>query len=126
METVNPNPNADRLKVIDGMQSFEECIDSIYHTACNIKRDQTSLAITRARITSMHALLDLLEEYTDQMEMIEDQDDILRGLTEQCAIETEEWEKESRERSTCPHCGTVWEDHIAALTCPCLDDDWMY
>lgn len=21
----------------------------------------------------------------------------------------------------CPHCGTVWEDSIAALTCPCLE-----
>ena len=121
METVHRNQNADRLQAIDGMQSFEECIDSIYNTACNIKRDQTSITIMRMKISSMRSLLDLLELYANQLEMIEDQDEILRGLSEQCAIETDEWEEESLKARTCPHCGTVWEDHIAALTCPCMD-----
>ena len=51
----------------------------------------------------------------------EDMKEILQGVSEQCAIETEEWEKESILDRTCPHCKTIWEDHIAALTCPCLE-----
>jgi len=25
----------------------------------------------------------------------------------------------------CPNCGTEWEDHLAVLTCPCMDDSYM-
>lgn len=98
METVYRNQNADRFQAIDGMQSFEECIDSIYNMACNIKRDQTSITLMRMKISSMRSLLDLLELYVDKLEMIED-----------------------RQARTCPHCGTVWKDYIAALICPCMD-----
>lgn len=24
----------------------------------------------------------------------------------------------------CPSCGTEWEDHLAVITCPCLDEDY--
>ena len=26
-------------------------------------------------------------------------------------------------KEQCPSCGTEWEDHMAALTCPCIEMD---
>jgi hypothetical protein len=52
-------------------------------------------------------------------ETIDYEEELFRGLTDQAAIECEEWEQQNKLKCTCLYCKTVWEDEIAMLTCPC-------
>ena len=62
--------NADFSKqvvTIPGMESLEECQESIATHAINMSKDVSSTLVNKNRITSLRSLLDLMEEYNDQI-----------------------------------------------------------
>jgi len=61
METVKD------VETIEGMQSLDECRASIKQLAERINDDISSPVINDARIKSMRVLLDLFEEYNNEI-----------------------------------------------------------
>jgi len=50
------------------------------------------------------------------------------AFNEHCARECEEYSKKCERvanQAMCPHCGAIWEDVPAMLTCPCSDPEWI-
>jgi len=67
--------NFNELKVPDGFQTLSECQNSIKNLGRNIGlADMTSPFLTTNRISSMRALLDLLENYNNQLTIMEAED----------------------------------------------------
>jgi len=55
------------VETIEGMQSLDECRASIKQLAERINDDISSTVINDARIKSMRVLLDLFEEYNNEI-----------------------------------------------------------
>lgn len=67
------NENVKKIQVKEGMQNLEECLESIGKTGLYISNsDMTSTFIVKMRILSMRTLLDLLESYNNQLNLIEE------------------------------------------------------
>ena len=55
------------IETIEGMQSLDECRESIKFHATNIMKDISSTGVNQARINSLRSLLNLFEEYNEQL-----------------------------------------------------------
>lgn len=57
-----------KTKTIEGKLPLEECLFAITVHARNMRKDTSSTLANTGRIVSMRALLDLFEEYNEQLE----------------------------------------------------------
>lgn len=70
-ETMLGEDMLNKIKTKDGFQNIFECKQSIQNTGNNIgNSDMSSPFITQKRIESMRSLLDLLEDYNNQLKII--------------------------------------------------------
>jgi len=75
--TTDNRDNFDKLVTPDGLQTLTECKNSIKELGDNIgNSDMTSCLTTSYRIHSMRVLLDLFEDYNNQLAILHDRVDI--------------------------------------------------
>lgn len=53
--------------------NYEEAVAAIVFHATNLTRDNTSTIITHQRIQSIRSLLDLLQSYNEELDILEEQ-----------------------------------------------------
>lgn len=58
------------IKPIEGFQSLDECRSSILGIATHLNKDISSTWINEARILSLRSLIDLFEQYNNQLKEI--------------------------------------------------------
>ena len=69
------------MKTIEGMLSFDECRASIEFHAHKINSDVFSTWINQSRIESLRTVLDLFEEYNQQLRL-EQKENLGHGASE--------------------------------------------